>query len=326
VVTLFRNKSYASIFLLIILVLVVHIHFFITDVKIITHNDGVISFLLQKYIQPLPNTFKWLLYIILLLLQAIRLNLVLNENKLFNEGGYTVAMTYILLSGFIIEFCSLSTAFVANSIIVLIIIMLNRLYNNSSPKALLFNMGFIIGIVVLAYHPMIILLPLIFFATLIIRPFRASELLVLFIGSTTPFYLLFSILFLTDQWTNVHQFLPLFTFKSVQIFYNPWLLSTIALVTLMLLSGFYFWLQVRRRMLIQIRKSWSILFTLFLIVIPIPVVFKTTYVESFILLLPALAAYIANVFVYPKRLFYPNFLFLLALIIIIHTNLHIIKN
>lgn len=325
-VSLFRNKSFSSIFFLIALALLVHVHFFYSDVHVITSKDGLLSYLLAQYAKPLPSVFVWMIYILFLLLQAIRLNLFLNEYKLFQEGGYTVAMTYILFSGFVVQWSSVTSAFLSNSLTILILILVGKLYNNHSAKTLIFNIGLISGITILAYHPTVVILLVILFALLVLRPFRLAEILILLLGALTPFYILAAILFLVDQWAMFFQFLPHFSIKLFQLPYNAWLIVALILASILLVSGFFSWVPVNNRMLIQIRKSWSVVYVMFFVLIALPFIFQETGLESLILLTVPASAITANIFQYPKRLFYPNFLFLLALILIIHTNLVLIKN
>lgn len=324
-VTLFRNKSFSSIFFLIILALLVHVHFFYGHINVVAAKDGFLSYVLANYVQTLPGVFVSLIYFLFLMLQSIRLNLFLNESKLFQQNGYTVAMTYILLSGFLVEWNHLTAAFLSNSLIILIIILIGKLYNNAAAKTLIFNIGLISGITVLAYHPTLVMLLVLLFALLVLRPFRMAEILILLIGVITPFYLLAAIFYLNNHLDLYYQFLPMFKLKLLNQSYDLWKLIAVILAAAMLISGFISWMPINNRMVIQIRKSWSVIKVMLVFFAFVPFIFATTGTESFILLTVPASAVMANVFQYPKRLFYPNFLFLLAIILIMHTNWVLIK-
>jgi hypothetical protein len=55
----------------------------------------------------LSGTALFIIYHILVLLQAIRLNMVLSDMRMFQYNTYTTAMAYILLSGMLIQWCSI---------------------------------------------------------------------------------------------------------------------------------------------------------------------------------------------------------------------------
>jgi len=320
VVALFRNTSFSSVFLLIALSLLVHAHFFISPAQIVVENDGLLSFLLRKYIQPLPSVYLWLLYIGILLLQAIRLNLVLNENKMFHQNNYTAAMAYITITGFFAEWCVITPAFIANTFIIWILIQLFKLYNNSSPKTLLFNTGLIVGLSVICYHPTAILIIVILFALAVVRPFRIAEWLILLMGTITPLYLIVSFLFLSDNLNQINNFLPNIKVGLPHFINDMWLLFAALVLFISLIAGLFYYANAGKRMVIQIRKNWSILLVMLLLMLFIPFVFKNTAMNTAVMLITPLAAFIANAYLYPKRLLFPNLLFLLALAVIIHNN------
>ncbi|MBS1628024.1 MAG: hypothetical protein JSR09_00320 [Bacteroidetes bacterium] len=319
-VALFRNTSFSSIFLLIVLSLLVHAHFFVSPTQIVVDDDGLLSFILKKYIQPLPSVYLWLLYIGVLLLQAIRLNLVLNENKMFHHNNYTAAMAYIVITGFFSEWCIITPAFIANTFIIWILIQLFKLYNNPSPKTLLFNTGLIIGISVICYHPTAILIIVVLFALAVVRPFRIAEWLILLMGTIAPLYLIISFLFLSDNLKLINQFLPNIQIGLPHFINNAWLLYAALVLFISLLAGLFFYANASKRMVIQIRKNWNILLVMLLLMLFIPFVFTTTAMHTAVMLIIPLAAFIANAYLYPKRLLFPNLLFLLALAAIIHNN------
>jgi hypothetical protein len=72
---------------------------------------------------------------------------------MFQNTNFTTAMAYVLLSGMLTQWCSISPALIANFLLIWLFIKLSRLYNHPSPKTLLFNTGFIVGLSVVCYHP-----------------------------------------------------------------------------------------------------------------------------------------------------------------------------
>lgn len=291
----------------------------------INADDGFLSVLLVKYIQPLPETALFLLYNAFVILQAIRLNLVLNEFKMFQQSAFTTAMAYILLSACLPQWCAITPALVANSFLVWIFIKLSKLYNNPSPKTLLFNTGLIVGITVMSYHPTAILVLVVLFTLAVVRPFRLAEWLILLIGILTPYYLLVSGLFLTDHMSFLLSYTPELQINLPVHYMDLWLYINSGVLLLSLIIGFNQWFPANNRMVIQVRKNWGAMLVMLLILLPVPFIFKKAGLESIFLITVPLAAFISNAYLNPKRLWLPNLLFWLTIAIIIHNNWVLIK-
>ena len=304
----------------------VHTHFFFSLPQVvISEDDGLLSVLLRKFIQPLSGSFIYILYMVLILVQSIRLNMVLNQFRMFQTPGFTTAMAYILLTGFLPQWCTLTPALIANSLVVLIFIQLSKLYNHPHPKTLLFNTGLIVGLTILSYHPTALLMVVVLFALGVVRPFRATEWLVLVIGIITPYYFLLALLYLTNNMHELFHFIPDIKLMLPVQFADNWFWYSLSLMFLLLVFGFYYWSKAVNRMLIQLRKNWSIMMVMLLILLPVPFVFLKAGLESGILCTVPLVSFISNAFLNPKKLTLPNILFWLSCIIIVHTNLVLIK-
>jgi len=326
VVQLFRNKSYSGIVLLALLFLVVHANFFMHAPEITkpTHS-GFFEVIIQQYIQSLPDIALFLIYALLVLFQAIRFNIALNNAHMFQQQGYTTGMAYILLTGLLPQWNYISAALLVNSFIIWIFIKLIRLYNNPSPKTLLFNIGFITGAVILCYHPTVIFILVIFFALLVVRPFRLAEWLVLLLGVILPYYFTAAILFMTNQTNLIKGILPHFQIAWPLSFPAYWLSITIAYAILLLLFSFYYWQLHVNRMVIQIRKNWMIVLVFLLVILISPFLFAYAgLTAAFIWIIP-LSAFFANYFLYPRKTFLPNLFFWVALALVFYNNWFINK-
>ncbi len=325
-VTFFRDKSIIALIFLVILCLAVHVHFFVsTPLVVISDDDGLLSVLFRRYIQPLPGTFIFVIYFVFVLVQSIRLNMVLNELKMFQQTGFTTAMSYILLTAFLPQWCALTPALIANSLVVLIFIQLSKLYNHPAPKTLLFNTGLIVGLTILSYHPTALLILVVLFALAVVRPFRITEWFVLMIGIITPYYFLIAGLYLTNNMNELYHFIPDIQFMLPVQKADVWLWINLSAIVILLLFGFIYWVPASNRMVIQLRKNWSVMLVMLLILLPIPFVFQNAGIESGILCTVPLVSFISNAFLNPKRLWLPNLLFWIAVIIVIHNNLELIK-
>ncbi len=326
-VFLFRDKSIINIFFLVILSIAVHLHFFVNvPLVIYNNNDGVLSTLLHNYISAQPQNVLFLFYHMLVLIQAIRLNMVLNDLRMFQQNNYTTAMAYVLLTGIFTQWCSISSALVANFLLLWIFIKLSRLYNHPSPKTLLFNTGLIVGLSVVCYHPTAILILVVLFALAVVRPFSLAEWLILLMGVLVPYYFLFSWLFLNNQARNFSSFLPSLQVNLPVAHGSPQLMVSLSVLAFVLLAGLYYWQLSNKRMIIQIRKNWGVMAVMLFILLPIPFIFLHAGLESAMMVLVPLGAFAGNVFSYPRRLILPNILFWMCILVIAYNNWLFLKN
>ncbi len=325
-VFLFRDKSVANIFFLVLLGIGVHLHFFINAPLVISHgNDGFFSLFLQEYVTTLPQTLLFLVYLLIVLLQAIRLNMVLSEMRMFPNNTYATAMVYILLSGIMTEWCGISSALCANFLLTWIFIKLSRLYNHPSPKSLLFNTGLIVGVSVLCYHPTAILIGVVLFALVMVRPFRLAEWVILLMGILLPFYFLFGVLFLLDRTARFTLFVPNLQLHFPVAEWSAPLVIRLSVLVAMLVAGLVFWQITHKRMVIQIRKNWGVMMVMLFVLLPVPFIFRQAGVESAFMLLMPLAAFASNAFSTPRRLILPNILFWIGVAVLVYNNWQLIR-
>lgn len=328
-VFLFRDKSFINIFFLAVLSIGIHFHFLIEAPLIDTNSgssDGLLSVVLDRYIQGLPAAVRFLLYHALILVQAIRLNLAMNELRMYPNTSFVPAMTYVLMTALVPQWCAISPALVTNSLVIWIFIKLSRLYNHPSPKTLLFNTGLIAGLAVICYHPMAILIGVVLFALAVVRPFRLAEWLVLLIGIVLPYYFVFSGLYLTNRLQVIGELLPDFYIGLPAGSNDKLLIAGLSSLALLLLFGLFFWQVSIGRMVIQIRKNWGVMMVMLLTLLPVPFIFQLGGIESGLLSLVPISAFAANVFGNPRNMSLPNLLFIIVLGVIAMYNWQILKN
>jgi hypothetical protein len=326
VVFIFRDKSIINIFFLVILSVAIHAQLFITDpVVLVNKNDGYISILLSNYLTNISPTILFIAYQLIILLQAIRLNMVLTDFRMFQTTNYVTAMTYILFTGIISQWSSISAALISNSLVLWIFILLSRLYNNQNPRTLLFNIGMLVSLTIIAYHPTAILIMVVLFALAVVRPFRLVEWILLLMGVLLPYYFLAAYLFLTDQIKTIVNYSPLLRLHYPVTHPDMWLWINLGFLLVALLLGMVYWQRYNNRMVMQIRKNWSVMLVLLLILVIAPFLFEGAGMDTAILSLIPLSAFVANAFGYPKRLILPNLIFWTAIILVVHNNWELIK-
>lgn len=326
-VFLFKDKSVVNILFLLLLSIGVHFHFFVnTPIMLLNTNDGLLAVLMQHYFSTINSNFLFLIYMIALLIQAIRLNFLFNEIKLFQQSNYTVAMTYVLLSGLFTTWCYITPALLTNFLLIWLLNKIVQLYNQPNPKEVLFNIGILMGISMIAYHPIALMIIITAFALAILRPFKLQEWFVLIMGILIPYYFLGSWLFVTDHFDSFLFYLPKIHFEVPALIFNKSLIISLSVFLLGFLAGFIYWQQFNSRLVIQIRKNWSVLLLMSLFLIAVPFVFKGVGIQACFICLVPVSAIVSNAFSYPRRPIFPNLLFWLMIIAIVYNNWELVKN
>ncbi len=326
-VFLFRDRSVVNILLVLLLSVGVHLHApeQVLPTAIPLQQNGLFSYVLAQYIYNLPLAIQVIIFHALLVTQALRLNMVMQDLRMFSSVNYVPAMTYVLLSGLLMESNTITETLVSNSLTLWIFIKLSRLYNNPEPKTLLFNIGIIAGISILLFHPTAILIVVVLFALAVVRPFRIAEWLVLLLGVLLPYYFLLVFLYLNNQFALVGAYLPNISFGSPLHGLDKLYLINLGFTLFATLVGLYQLQSHVGRLVIQIRKNWGVMMVLLFTLILSPFMFSSLGTQVLLMGLVPLSATISNGYSNPKKLLLPNFLFWTALGLIIINNWHLVK-
>ncbi len=321
-VFLFRDRSDINLLFLVVLSILVHFHFYWeAPIVIANPSDGLLAYLLFHYIQPLPPLALMVLFHVIVITQALRLNILLSRFKMFQQVSYLPAFTFVLLTALFPFWDAISSGLIANALIIWILVKLNRLYDQTQPKTLEFNIGLIVGFSILLYEPIAILIPVVVFALAIIRPFRLAEWLVLIMGILLPFYFIFTYVFLTDSAAAFTAFLPKLDWKNPLAGLELKAAITLIFIAIQLLIGIYFWQAQQNRNIIQVRKYWGVmLLTLFLTFFQ-PIIFSTQALYASAIVLAPLASFICYGYASPKQLLLPNVLFWISAGLIVYNHL-----
>ncbi len=321
-VFLFRDKADINLIFILVLSVILHFHQWITPpIVIANESDGLLAYLLVHYIRPLPPIALVLFFQLLVVSQAVRLNAMLSQFKMFQNISYLPAFAYIILTALFPYWDEISAGLIANSLVIWILVKIFRLYDQTQPKTLEFNIGLIVGASILLYEPIAILIPVVLFALAIIRPFRLPEWLVLLMGIILPFYFLFAFVFLTNQANHFAQFLPRLDWENPLVKPELNIILALGIMGVQLLTGFYFWQQQQSRFIIQVRKYWGVLFLTLLVCFFQPIVFSSQALYASAIILTPLACFISFAYATPKRLLIPNLLFWSAALVIVYNHL-----
>ncbi len=321
-VFLFRDRSDINLLFLVLLSVALHFHIWIHPPLVIANaSDGLLPFILVNYIKPLPSFGLILLFQVIILSQAIRLNILMSKLKMFQQVSYLPGFTYIILTALFPYWDVISSGLVANSLVIWILVKLLRLYDQKQPKTLEFNIGLILGCSILLYEPIAILIPVVLFALTIIRPFKITEWLVLLMGILLPFYFIFTFVFLTSGVQEFRHFLPRLDWKNPFVRPDFNIIIALILIAVQFFVGLYYWRDQQSRFIIQVRKYWGVLLLVLILTLFQPIIFSAQALYASSIVLTPLACFISFGYSVPKRLFIPNLLFWSAIGVIVYNHL-----
>jgi hypothetical protein len=248
---------------------------------------------------------------LLLYVQALMINFLVNEYRLMPKPSYLPAMAYMLLTSLLPEWSYLSSPLVATTFILWAFLKLMHLYNTANARGPVYNIGLLIGIASYFYFPSACFLLCFLLGMIILKPFRLNESVLFLVGCLTPYYFMATILFLTDR-LSIAAFFPHISVHTPEVKSSVWLAASILLLAIPFLVGGFFVQSHLHKMLIQVRKAWSILLFYLLLAFFIPFVNTNSSFNNWILLAVPFACFHASTYFYTVKKWIPNLLLLLT--------------
>ncbi len=247
------------------------------------------------------SPFASIFIFILIYIQALMLNRLVGNQKMFLKPNYLTGMTYILVTSMFSSFNTFSSTLLSATILIAILSFLSKLTNTQDPKKIIFNIGIFLGVASFLYFPSIIFLALLFLTLFVMRPFRLAEPIILIIGTITPFYFLYSFNYLLDL--NIKGLFPSLSLSQPVIHLNESEIAGLVFVTLLFFVGVYY-LQINmNRLLVQSRKMWSVLF--FFLMLSVLMIFmqEQHQIPNFHFIIIPITLIITSFFVYTEKKF-----------------------
>jgi hypothetical protein len=303
VIGIFKQKNPGNAFVLLIYALVIKFPFFLHPEKhVASEGDNFIFKLTVQFLEPVTKSAPILYPLIAFLLiftQATLLNRIANNLRLLPKSNFLVGMAYILISSLVHEWSLFSAPMLVNSLLIWIWYRMTTLYNHNSPKTAIFNISMLVGILPLIYSPALVFLILLFFSLILTRPFRVTEWLVAVLGYTTPYYFIFVALYLSNQWTW-SKFIPDMSFHLPKLPQTLLVTAGIFFLIVPFLIGAYYVQSNFGKMLIQVRKSWSLLLVLLMVALVVILVNPGNNYLHWLPIIVPLAAFHAAAYFYPN--------------------------
>ncbi|HSK13202.1 MAG TPA: DUF6427 family protein [Phnomibacter sp.] len=236
----------------------------------------------------------------IIVFSGIALNYMLAAKRMYQRSHMLTALSFVLFTSLFAGLQRMQAGILMLPITLLLYGQMTKLYQSAHPKTVVVNIGLIVGLGTLLYHPYWWMLPCCYVALMQMRPFRFNEWVLLLIGFLIPAYVVLSYEYLTDQW-NPAQHWPVWDPMKTLPDRNPWWIAAIALSIIWVITGFSAWQDANRRMLIQTRKNWYLLLIMGLFTLPSIFYPQGNLYEGITLLLLPTSALAAHAFTGESR-------------------------
>lgn len=304
---IFRQKNSSNVLILVVYALVLKFNLFLHPTAPLRQpEDNYLYKGLLDFLEPLnlPLIFYSIFSFALLFTQATLLNRICNTQKMLAKSTYLPAMSYILITSLMPDWNRFSAPLLINSLLIWIFYRMMLLYNTQKGATAIFNIGVMMGIVTLFYQPAVLFVVLIWFALFIMRPFIVREWVIGLLGVTTPYYFLGILLYLGNQW-SWKKITPTLNISLPAMPSSILITISLGLMVLAFIIGGFYVQNNLNKMLIQVRKNWSLLLLFLIISTFITLVNGNDNYLNWLLCAVPLAAFHAAAYFYPSGNVFP---------------------
>jgi len=255
---------------------------------------------------------------VLVFVQALLVNRLVNQYGLLSKPSFLPALMYITLSGLFTPFLVLSPPLICNFLLIWMLHKLFNLYKGEDVNSIAYDLGMIVAIGSLIYLPFIYLFLAIWAGLLLFRPFNWREWVIGIMGYATIFFFLAVAYYLSDNLSIFYTiWRPLTTKFPTHVNINYYNYLVLIPVIVIFILGIFKIQQIFFRSYVQVRKSFQLLFVIFLITglsFYVKAQFSLTH---FLLCTIPVAVFFAYYFLYASaRWFYESLFFILLLSIV----------
>ncbi len=312
---LFLNNIFVNNLLLIPYICILRLNSFINPPEYDPYlgYSPILDFLYQDTSPLVLSIFA----VFLIFIQANLINYFVNTNKLNSKNNILAGLFYSLGMCLLPQFLVLHPIMIANTFIILMMIQLSNIYKVYKPIKALFMAGFYCGLSYLLIPHYIILIFFIIQAILMLRDINLKEFLQGTIGVLTPIFLLITISL--DRNQNGFTLLKKIQFNVPSIPKNFEVIDWVG-VTVLFIVIFYLVLnqgKIRKKKSVKAQLLSSLLYILIFYSIPM-MLFKTALVPQhlFILVIPISILFTMLVFA-TRRLVLAEVLHFITMVFII---------
>ncbi len=277
--------------------------FFRAAPVVINNNDTFLyQYLFGIFNRFANNSIIGFVAFFILFLQAVILNKIATDQKLFQRNNYLTGMSFLLITS--IFHIGFSSALVSVSLLIWILSILFNLSNQGNPKKNIFNLGLLTGFAILIFFPTFLFAFVVLFGLLIFRPFRIQEWFIVILGIITPFYFVIALGFLLDKFEILH--FPNLYFIIPKFHLSVFEISSLCLTLLFTIIGFIFTQSNMRKLLVQSRNCWTIVTAFLFFALFIPFLNKTPQFYFTLFCFVPASIFVASTFYYPEKKWFIN--------------------
>ncbi|HEK20328.1 MULTISPECIES: DUF6427 family protein [unclassified Mucilaginibacter] len=256
---------------------------------------------------------------ILVLAQALLLNFLVNKYNLLGRSTFLPSLVYVTVTALFPQFLVLSAPLICNFLLIWMLFKLFSFYKGEDAKSTAYDLGMIVALGSIIYLPYIYLFLSIWIGLVIFKPFNWREWISGILGYITVFFFFAVYYYLTNHLHSFYQiWAPLGTKfpNSINIKY----LNYLVLIPVIILIGLflYSFQQNYYKSYVQVRKSYQLLFFIFLIGGLSFYVKSRFNLQHFLLCAVPVAVCISYYFAYATRKWMYESLYLLLLISVIY--------
>lgn len=271
------------------------------------------------YLNPAATGYNVFFAGIIVLAQALLLNHLVNHYNLLGKPTFLPALMYVTVSALFTPFLVLSPPLLCNFLLIWVLFKAFSFYKSNDVKSTAYDLGMIVAVGSVIYLPFIYLFLAIWIALVIFRPLNWRELIAGIMGYATIFFFLAVYYYLNDSLGEFRSiWLPLGTKFPDRINIHYYSFLVLIPVIIILVLCFFKLRQNFFKSYVQVRKSFQLLFIVFLIGC-LSFYVKTPFnLNHFLLCAVPCAVFFSYYFLYAKNKWVYESLYLLLLIGIIY--------
>jgi len=271
------------------------------------------------YLNGASTTLSILLAGVAVFIQALLLNHLVNHFNLLGKPTFLPGLMYITLSALFAPFLLLSPPLLCNFLIIWMLFKLFSFYKSADAKSSAYDLGLMIAVGSVVYLPFIYFFLGLWIALFIFRPLNWREIIAGVLGYATIFFFLAVYYYMNDSlgefskiWAPLGARFP----DKIDIHYISYLVLVPVIVILALcfvkLQQNFF------KSYVQVRKSFQLLFIIFLIAGLSFYIKKPFNINHFVLCTVPAAVFCSYYFLYAKNKWFYESLYLLLLISVVY--------
>lgn len=258
-----------------------------------------------------PVVLNFLASTAIVIIESLFFNKIINDQKIFERPGFLPALSYVLMSS-LIPLHYQSYMLSINGMLLLSISNILSIYKKDKVNNSILIAFFFTGAITcfsISYLPLCIWL---FISLIIMRPTSMREIMLAITGLLLPFYFIVSILYLNSNLSQTTIFQDIkFSITFPQLETLSWV--RISFFILMPLIGILGSSRTVGKMLIQGRKTFTVMFVLFICAVLINALSLVNFPFTLYLLIIPSGFLITPLFLSSKKIFWPNLLLLLLI-------------